>query len=152
MGKRKKNMGKKAKKRTSSPNCWLPLETSILAAQEGEAPSLPGARWSCSWRRSQHGDCRSGWKGANGSHQACRQVRCKKIRRIRSEFGKHLCWLWEPSRTHLCLVEAGSGPKGCLDPTSGECGSQKAWLRRPSKKFTQMQGEGPGKASTPPHL
>ena len=30
-------MGKKAKKQTSSPNCWLQLETSILAAQEGEA-------------------------------------------------------------------------------------------------------------------
>lgn len=37
VGKSKKNTGKKAKKQTSSPNCWLQLETSILAAQEGEA-------------------------------------------------------------------------------------------------------------------
>lgn len=39
VGKSKKNTGEKkqTKKQTSSPNGWLHLETSILAAQEGEA-------------------------------------------------------------------------------------------------------------------
>ena len=93
VGKSKKNTGKKkpnkqkSKQAPRTAGCiWRPASW-----QPGrEKPSLPGARWSCSWRRSQDGDCRSGWKGANGSRQACRQVRCKKIRRIRSEFGKQI--------------------------------------------------------------
>lgn len=65
-------------------------------------------------------------------------MRCKKIKRIRRQFGKQTVQAVRASKEDRPLPGGGwaPGPEGCLDSTAGKCGTRKAWIIRASKELT----------------